>query len=47
MTRIREEDRDDLRARQIELSEYKSFEAISAFFHCPRFSFLTMLSTLH
>ena len=39
--------RDDLRARQIELSEYKSFEAIGAFLHCPRFSPLTMLSTLH
>jgi len=31
----------------IELSEYKSFEAIGAFLHCPRFSALTMLSTLH
>lgn len=39
--------RDDLRTRQIELPEYKSFAAIGAFLHCPRFSRLTMLSTLH
>ena len=35
--------RDDLRARQIELPEYKSFEAIGAFLHCPRFSDLTIV----
>ena len=36
--------RDDLRTRQIELPEYKSFAAIGAFLHCPRFSSLTIVN---